>query len=83
MLTQEDIQNLIQAQKDVFATKEEFQSFRDEYRKDFSDLQISVDSYAKRANDYFEEMVALSHRLDRHEKWIQQLAQKLDIKLDF
>jgi len=83
MLTQEDIQNLIQEQKDVFATKEEFQSFRDEYRKDFSDMQISIDNYAKRANDYFEEMVALSHRLDRHEKWIQQLAQKLDIKLDF
>jgi len=52
-------------------------------KEDFSELQTAVDSYAKRANDYFEEMLALSHKLDRHEKWIQQLAQKLDIKLEY
>jgi len=43
MLTQEDIQKLIE----VFATKEDFSSFRDEYRNDFSALQVSVDNYAK------------------------------------
>jgi len=79
MLTQEDIQKLIE----VFATKEDFSKFTDEYRNDFANLQTSVDNYAKRANDYLEEVVAMSHRLDRHEKWIQQLASKLDIKLEY
>ncbi len=48
----------------------------------FSDLQGSVDSYAKKADTYFQEMVALSHKVDRHEKWIKQLADKLGIKLE-
>ena len=55
----------------------------DEVKKDFIDLQTSVDSYAKRADAYFQEMVALSHKVDRHEKWIQQLAVKLGIKLEY
>ena len=55
----------------------------DGVKKDFIDLQTSVDSYAKRADAYFQEMVALSHKVDRHEKWIQQLAEKLGIKLEY
>ena len=79
MLTQEDIQKLIE----VFATKEDFSSFRDEYRNDFSALQTSVDTYAKKANDYYQEMVMMNQKLNRHEKWIQQLAAKLEIKLEY
>lgn len=52
-------------------------------KNNFSDLQGSVDAYAKRADDYFQEMVMLSHKIDRHEKWIQQIAGKLDLKLDY
>lgn len=52
-------------------------------KEDFNDLQTSVDTYAKRADDYFQEMVALSHKVDRHEKWIQQIAEKLGIKLEY
>jgi uncharacterized coiled-coil DUF342 family protein len=55
----------------------------DEMKQGFVDLQTSVDAYAKRADAYFQEMVALSHKVDRHEKWIQQLAQKLGIKLEY
>lgn len=85
MLTQEDIQKLIE----VFATREEvslkgdFDKFREEYRKDFSDMQTSVDTYAKKANDFYQEMVMMNQKLNRHEKWIQQLATKLDIKLEY
>ncbi len=50
--------------------------------KDFSNLQGSIDAYAKKADTYFQEMVALSHKVDRHEKWIKQLADKLGIKLE-
>jgi uncharacterized coiled-coil DUF342 family protein len=54
-----------------------------ELKNNFSDLQGSVDAYAKRADDYFQEMVMLSHKVDRHEKWIQKIAEKLDLKLDY
>jgi len=55
----------------------------DEVKKDFIDLQTSVDAYAKKADAYFQEMVMLAHKIDRHEKWIQQLAAKLGIKLEY
>jgi len=32
---------------------------------------------------FFEEMVALSHKVDRHEKWLLQIADKLGIKLEY
>lgn len=83
MLTIEDVQKLIEAFREVFPTKEEFEAFREEMRQDFSDLQTSVDAYAKKADDYFQEMVMLSHKVDRHEKWIQQLAEKLGVKLEY
>jgi len=81
MLTQEDIQKIIEAQKEVFATKEDFLSFKDGYKKDFSDMLTAVDGYAKKADGYFQEMLMLSHKVDRLEKWILQLAQKVGIQL--
>lgn len=81
MLTDEDIKKLIE----VFATREEVATKEDleELKKDFTNLQVSVDSYAKRADAFFQEMVALSHKVDRHEKWIKQLANKLGVKLKY
>lgn len=83
MLTDEDIQKLIEANREVFSTKEDFENFREEMRKNFSDLLTSVDAYAKKADTYFQEMVMLSHKVDRHEKWIQRLADKLGVKLEY
>jgi len=55
----------------------------DEMKKDFNDLQTSVDAYAKKADTYFQEMVMLSHKVDRHEKWIKQIAERLGIELEY
>ena len=52
-------------------------------KKDFVDLQTSVDTYAKKADTYFQEMVVLSRKVDRHEKWLHQVAEKLGIKLEY
>ena len=82
MFTNEDIQNLIKAQEEVFATKEDLEKLKEAIRSDISNLQISVDAYAKKADTYFQEMVMLSHKVDRHEKWIQQIADKLGVKLE-
>jgi len=82
MLTDEDIKKIIEANLEVFPTKGDFENFKQELKASFSDLQTSVDSYAKKADDYFKEMVALSQKVDRHEKWIQQIAEKLGMKLE-
>ena len=82
MLDDSDIQKLIKAQEEVFITKLDFENFREEYKKDFSELLTSVDAYAHKADGYFQEMVMLTHKVDRHEKWLQQIAEKLGIKLD-
>jgi len=79
MLTQEDIKKLIDAQKEVFATKDDFENLR----KEFSELQNSIDSYAKKSDSYFQEMVFLSRKVDRHEKWFHQIADKLGLKLEY
>ncbi len=81
MFRKEDIQKIIKANREVFATKEDFESFREEMRKSFSGLQTSVDAYAKKADAYFQEMVALSRKVDRMEKWIHQIAKKVGIDL--
>jgi len=53
----------------------------DELGEMFRELQGAVDSYAKRADTYFQEMVMLSHQVNRHERWIRQIAEKVGIKL--
>ena len=79
MLTQEDIKLM----QKVFATKEDLASFHDDIREDYSKLQESVDSYAKKADAYFQEMLMLSNKIDRHEKWLHAMADKLGIKLEY
>ncbi len=52
-------------------------------KKEFNDLQTSVDAYAKKADKFFEELLMLSHKVNRHEKWLLQIADKLGIKLEY
>lgn len=81
MLTNEDIQKLIE----VFATREEMKEMVAilATKEEFSDLQSAVDAYAQKADAYFQEMLMLSQKLDRHEKWLHQVAEKLGIKLEY
>lgn len=82
MLTTEDIQKIVEAEKLVFATREEIAKHFDGLRKDYSELQTSVDAYAKKADTYFQEMLMLSHKVRRLERWIQKIAEKVAIQLD-
>jgi len=64
----------------------QFKEIRGEFgdlKKDFNNLQVAIDGYAVKADTYFQEMVALSHKVDRHEKWLLQLADKLGVKLQY
>lgn len=53
----------------------------DDLKKDFRQLQTAVDAYATQANTYFMEMAALGSKLDRHERWINIIADRLGLKL--
>jgi uncharacterized coiled-coil DUF342 family protein len=81
MLSDEDIQKLIE----VFATKEDLKEVVKNLstKNDFNNLLNAVDAYAKKADTYFQEMVMLAHKVDRHEKWLQQIANKLGLELDY
>ena len=81
MLTDEDIQKLIE----VFATKEDIKEAVANLatKEDFNTLQTTVDAYAKKADTFFQELVMLSHKVDRLEKWLHQVADKVGIKLEY
>lgn len=69
----------------IFATKEDLKEALESIttKDDFSVLMNAVDAYAKKADTYFQEMVMLSHKVDRHEKWLHLVAEKLGIKLEY
>lgn len=81
MLDDKDIQKLI----DVFATRDEIKDMVGNLvtKEEFSNLQTAVDVYAKKADAYFQEMVMLTHKVDRHEKWFHLIAEKLGLKLEY
>jgi len=70
---------------DVFATKDDLKEATEKLatKEDVNNLLTSIDAYAKKADTYFQEMVMLAHKVERHEKWIRQIAEKLGIKLEY
>lgn len=99
MLTDEDIKKIIAAQEEIFVTKkdlaklatlEEFDEFKKEVKQEFTNLReaiqaltVSVDRLVKAVEDMHQEYVAITAKVDRHEKWIQRLAEKLGVKLEY
>ena len=82
MLTSEDIQKLLE----VLATKEDVKEIKGELtdlRETVHELVTAVDKLAKAVDDLRIEYSAMAMQLSRHEKWIQQLAEKLGIKLAY
>ena len=79
MLDQKDIEKLIE----VFATKEDLKEATENLatKGDINKLLAAVDTYAQKADTYFQEMVALAHKVDRLESWILQVAEKVGINL--
>jgi hypothetical protein len=46
-------------------------------------LTRAIDAYAKKVDDYVQEMLMLAHKVDRLERWINQLAAKTGVKLEY
>ena len=52
-------------------------------KSDINNLFNAVDAYAQKADKYFQEFLMLAQKVDRHEKWLHQIAEKLGIKLEY
>jgi septation ring formation regulator EzrA len=75
-----DLANGLQSVNDhLGAVKQDLRDLRD----DFVKLQDGVDGYAKKADIYFQEMLMFAGKVDRHEKWLHQVAEKLGLKLEY
>ena len=46
-------------------------------------LVTAIDRLAKVVEDLKQEYMAISAKIDQHEKWIHQLAEKLGLKLNY
>ncbi|MFH1780474.1 MAG: hypothetical protein ABH841_00470 [Candidatus Nealsonbacteria bacterium] len=95
MLDDQDIQKL----KEILATKEdlakiltleEFDQFRGEIKQDLNGLReavqalvVSVDKLVKAVSDLKTEYATISNQVSRHEKWFQQIAEKLGMRLEY
>jgi len=82
MLTSEDIQKLIE----VLATKEDLNDVRQDVnglRESIQSLIISVDRLVGAVSDLKTEYAAITNQINRHEKWLHLVAEKLGIKLEY
>lgn len=44
-------------------------------------LTNAIDAFAKQNETYMQEMLALSHKVDRLERWIMKIAEETGVKL--
>lgn len=94
MLTPQDIQNIMVAGREVFATKQDIgileqmlagvdkkvDGLEQRLVERIDILTNAVDAYMKKADAYFQEMAVLLHKVQRMEAWIQLVAEKVGIK---
>ncbi|MDP1706521.1 MAG: hypothetical protein Q8L36_01750 [bacterium] len=67
--------------REIFGLREHMDVRMDNLERKFDRLQTAVDGYAHKADKYFQEMIALNNRVNRLERWIEQIAEKLDLDL--
>ncbi len=82
MLTDQDITKLTA----VLATKQDVQDLKEELvglKETVQALSIAVDKLIKAIDDLRQEYIAITSQVNRHEKWLQQIADKVGIKLEY
>jgi len=84
--SKEDINNL--AVK--LLPREEFDLFGKEIKQELKDIKeninnltTSIDRLVKAINSLQQEYAAVVHKINRHEKWLHQVAEKVGIKLEY
>ena len=80
MLTDQDIERIVS----VVATRQEVQEIRDDVktiREQMGDVLAGLDGIAKAIEDLKMEYAAVKMQLDRHDRWIRAVAEKVGIQL--
>ncbi len=84
--TKQDVESLAMN----FVSLEEFDGFKTEIKQEFVDLRQSInnltnsiDQLVKAVSDLKIEYTTVKHQLSRHEKWIEQIAGKMGLQLDY
>jgi len=81
--TKEDVQNLSMRLIHVEEGLKEVKGEVAELTQTVHALVGSIDKLAKAVDDLRIEYSAMTMQVSRHEKWIQQIAEKLGLKLDY
>ncbi len=81
-LVQNDLEKRIDIiLKEIFRIEKKNDKQFSEIHGGVRQIQSAVDAYAKKADTYFQEMLMLARKVDRLERWIFQVAEKVGIRL--
>lgn len=73
---------IVDSLAEVFVTKTDLEIFKEEYKQEFSKVLNPIDKNIGREVDEAQEQTMLKNKVDRHDKWINKIAEKVDLKLE-
>ena len=81
MLTHEDIVNLTEYQKTVFATIKQVEDLENKVDEHHLEVIEHLDKLYYQITRFHDEMLMVNERLQRHEEWIKAIAEKVGLQL--
>jgi uncharacterized coiled-coil DUF342 family protein len=69
--------------KEVQSVRKDMNHRFDEASKDRDDIKGAVAELAGQIRDYHQEMIMLTRKVDRMERWIHEIAKKTGVELSF
>jgi len=86
LLKEEIKQEFSDLQVPILSTKEDIKEIKQDVvglKEQVQGLTISVDKLVKAVSDLNTEHAAIIHKIDRREKWLELLAEKVGLKLEY
>ena len=86
LATKKDLNDLsvkLLSRDEFEVAKKDIKYYINGLREMVQDLVVSVDKLVGAIDDLKQEYTMVTAKVDRHEKWIQQIAEKLGIKLEY
>ncbi len=83
MLSNNDIKRIMEACRTEFVTRQEFNEFKEEMRANFAALISILDGMAKQISEINQEIKMIKVQLARHDRWHHQVADHIDIDLEY